>query len=275
MPALQSFSLPRSGSRITASPCPPVVLRQRRRDYEAFFRSEIRCDDGSWPNRIARCSPGLPLLEPHRHATPTTRPQADEDVGRQGPVQARAELVADSAAPMPPPPEGDGHTGHAGEEDRVGITAAPRFRGIRPSAPPPKWRPRRSVPHATTDVVTSQPRGAPRDHRKPASTTRPRARAPQQHPRCPRSFRRMMSIAEALDPSAQPRSVRSAAAVDRVHVADGLIRSRSVTRGRVIRAKTPASARRREVPPNVGPLGSARSLAGRIAATRCRPGRQG
>jgi hypothetical protein len=65
MPALQSFSLPRSGPRVTARPCPPVVPRQRRRDFEAFFRSEIRHSRGSWPNRTARCSPGLPLLEPH------------------------------------------------------------------------------------------------------------------------------------------------------------------------------------------------------------------
>jgi hypothetical protein len=31
--------------------------------------------DGSWPNRIARCSPGLPHLEPHLNATPPQRPR--------------------------------------------------------------------------------------------------------------------------------------------------------------------------------------------------------
>lgn len=86
MPALQSFSLPRSGPRVTARPCPPVVLRQRRRDYEALFRSEIRSDGGSWPNRIARCSPGLPHLKPHPNATPQPLRERRGE-GRQGPAQ--------------------------------------------------------------------------------------------------------------------------------------------------------------------------------------------
>jgi hypothetical protein len=41
--------------------------------------------DGSWPNRIARCSPGLPHLEPHLNATPPRRPRTDEKEGAKDP----------------------------------------------------------------------------------------------------------------------------------------------------------------------------------------------
>lgn len=68
MPALQSFSLPRSVPRVTAGSCPPAVRRRRRPGYEALFRSGIRDDAGPFPVHAARCSPGLPRLEPHMRA---------------------------------------------------------------------------------------------------------------------------------------------------------------------------------------------------------------
>jgi hypothetical protein len=221
MPALQSFSLPRSGPRVTARPCPPVVLRQRRRDYEALFRSEIRDSVGSWPTRAARCSPGLPHLEPH----PT-------DV-----VQARADRVACSAIGCHRRPKASTTHDARGRAFGSDITVAPRFPGILPvyAVTEVTSSPVRSP--VMTVVIPSRPRGAPRDRRKPARTTRPRARAPQQHPRCPRlPCATWLRPPRRSTPSAQPRTVRSAAAVEGVHVVDGLIRSRSVARGRVIRA---------------------------------------
>lgn len=64
MPALQSFPLPRSRGRVTATLCPPAVHRQRRCSSEALLRSGIRGDDDPWPGRAARCSPGLPSWNP-------------------------------------------------------------------------------------------------------------------------------------------------------------------------------------------------------------------
>jgi len=124
MPALQSFSLPRSGPRVAARPCPPVVLRQRRRDYEALFRSEIRHSRGSWPNRTARCSPGLPRLEPHPNATPPhARERAAmrgaEDPRGGGPIRWPCPRLQCHQCPRA------GHTVCAGEEERGGITATP------------------------------------------------------------------------------------------------------------------------------------------------------
>jgi len=58
--------------------------------------------DGSWPNRIARCSPGLPHLEPHPNATPrcvrertTPRaPRARASAGREGGRVRQADATA-------------------------------------------------------------------------------------------------------------------------------------------------------------------------------------
>ena len=47
----------------------------RRRDFEALFRSEVRHSGSSWPNSTARCSPGLPRLEPHPTAFPSGMPR--------------------------------------------------------------------------------------------------------------------------------------------------------------------------------------------------------
>lgn len=70
VPTLQSFSLPRSVPRVTASSCPPAVRRRRRPGYEALFRSGIRDATDRVPVRDARCSPGLPHLEPRTCAGP-------------------------------------------------------------------------------------------------------------------------------------------------------------------------------------------------------------
>lgn len=152
---------------------------KRRSDYEALFRSEIRSDDGSWPNRIARCSPGLPHLEPHPNATPPSCPRTGGEEGRHRSARARIDRMAESATPVPPPPEGRDHTVCTGEEDRVDITAAPRFREVRTVCAATEVGP--SPVHAasrTTAVVRGRARGAPRDRRSFVGATRPRARAP-------------------------------------------------------------------------------------------------
>ena len=125
MLALQSFSLPRSGPRVTARPCPPVVPRQRRRDYEALFRSEVRHSRGSWPNRTARCSPGLsPLGAPPerdslRHARERAAMRGAEDPRAGGPIRWPCPRLQCHQCPRA------GHTVCAGEEGRSGITATP------------------------------------------------------------------------------------------------------------------------------------------------------
>ena len=112
-------------------------------------------------------------------------------------------------------------------------------------------------------------RGAPRARRTPASTTRPRARAPQQLPRC-----RWLSHAAWVrppkrpTPSARPRAVRSAGAVEGVHVAGGLIRSRSVARGRAISARPPHQRGEERFLLHQVPRGPPGSRPRRIAATQ-------
>jgi len=169
--------------------------------------------------------------------------------------------------------EGSGHTGTArGRKGRGDITATPRC----------PWIP---TVCAATEVASSPARAARKDGRplepiprRPAGSSVARPCDPPEGAQAAASevsrfpCAAWVAIAEAIVPSARPRSVRSAVAVDGVHVADGLIRSRSVSRGRAIGAMTPASARRREVPPYVSSPRVIRSLARRIAATRCRPG---
>jgi len=235
MPTLQSFSLPRSGPRVTARPCPPVVLRQRRRDFEALFRSEIRHSRGSWPNRTARCSPGLPLLEPHTGTRAKTgrsggrfRDASATNARRLATPCARGRKKGTTSLSRPISRHQDRLRHH-----RSGVLA-----GLSPweDGRPPESDPRRPASPSNTRLRNS-----------------PKASAPR-HIRGVLDF-----LAGGVDrrsdrpPSARPRSVRSAAAVEGVHVADGLIGSRSVTRGRAIGAKAPASARRRKVPPNVTP----------------------
>jgi hypothetical protein len=58
-----------------------------------------------------------------------------------------------------------------------------------PSAPPPKRRPRRSLPPGTMVIVHGRSHGAPQNRRAIACTTRPKARVPRVHPRCPWSVR--------------------------------------------------------------------------------------
>jgi len=271
MPTLQSFSLPRSGPRVTARPCPPVVLRQHRRDYEALFRSEVRHSRGSWPNRTARCSPGLPLLEPHPNANPSGMPVKGSDEGRRGPARWRADPVAVSATPVPPMPEGWPHRVRGGGRTGRHHCHA-RCAGTGPSAHHRSGVLAGLSPGRTV-VLPSRTRGAPRVRRICAS--RPLEGERTGDIRGVLDFLAGGSTVEAIDPpSAQPRSVRSAAAVEGVHVADGLIGSRSVTRGRAIGAKTPASARRRKVPPTSS-QGAVRSLPRTSLRNGGRAGRQG
>jgi hypothetical protein len=175
MPALQSFSLPRSGPRVAARPCPPVVLRQRRRDYEALFRSEIRGSDGSWPNRTARCSPGLPRLEPHpiacpRHARERAAmrdAEARANTDRSG-GQSRDDSATTARRLRPHRVRGGGR--------KDGITAVPSDQASGPSAPPPERCPRRSLPlegRSSSRVGHAAPRESvgsrPRDPSEDAS----------------------------------------------------------------------------------------------------------
>jgi len=233
MHALQSFSLPRSGPRVTASACPPVVLRQRRRDFEALFRSEIRDGAGSWPNRTARCSPGLPHLEPH--------PRPRENGSTDGRVRARGPTAA--RRPWPSPRHGGGRSGR------------------HPCRAPTLWN---GTVCSVTEVTSSPVQTPGDDGRRPQPTPRRPARSPDTRqpdppeggPAAAASEVSRIPCAAWCGPpkrsarSARPRSVRSAAAVEGVHVADGLIRSRSVARGREIGAMTPAPAWGREVPPS-------------------------
>jgi hypothetical protein len=164
MPTLQSFSLPRSGPRVTARSCPPVVGRQRQLDSGALIRSEIRCAEHSWPSPDARCSHGLPCLEPHPIAftSASARERATKKV-RLGPAQARAGRVAESATSASPRPEGLGSARHArGRMDRAWRHHHARDSGnIGPSLLPPKRLPCRSLPPRTMVIVHGRSHGAP------------------------------------------------------------------------------------------------------------------
>lgn len=247
MPALQSFSLPRSGSRVTASPCPPVVQRQRRCDFEALFRSGIRCDKRS----VAE--PHRPMLSwasqlgaPPERASRSIR----ERTGRshQGSARTRTDPVASPHDRCHRRPKATTTPNARGRNDRVDITVAPRCQGDcdrlchRRSGVLTGLRPRRRRRHGPA------PRRPARSS-EAVGTTHPRARAPHVIPSCPWSLpAAWIRPPKRATPSAPPRSVRSAAAVEGVHVADGLIGSRSVAQGWAIGAMTPASARRRDVP---------------------------
>lgn len=198
MPALQSFSLPRSGSRVTASPCPPVVQRQRRCDFEALFRSGIRCDKGSWPNPIARCSPGLPSLEPHQDMR--ADPSANGRAGRTRDLRERRPIRwPDPHAPCHRRPKAATTPSARGRNDRADITVVPRFQRISDR-----------LQHHRSGVLAGLRRGRRRrprpTPRRPArsseavGTTHPRARAPHLHPSCPWSLAPRGSAAEAVDP---------------------------------------------------------------------------
>jgi len=119
---------------------------KRRRDFEALFRSEIRHSRGSWPNRTARCSPGLPHLEPH---TGTVRTRADPVANpRPGATAARR--------PRPHQVGGGGRTGEHHcrarrcEQDRLCHHRNDVLAGLSPGR---------------TVVLPSRSRGAPRVRR--------------------------------------------------------------------------------------------------------------
>lgn len=189
---------------------------------------------------------GFPSWSPTRTCAPTTR----ERMGRshQGPARRQADPVASSMRPAPPPPEGSDHAGAWGRNRSGRHHCRATMPGnLRPSVPPPKRCPHRSAPGTTSSSGPTTRR--PARSSDAGGTTHPRARAPHVHSELsvvPSAAR--IRSPKRPTPSAPPRSVRSAAAVEGVCVADGLIGSRSVAQGRASRAKTPASARRRDVP---------------------------
>lgn len=189
---------------------------------------------------------GFPAWSPTRTCEPI-HPRTD------GPVAPGICANADrsggqSTRSVPPPPEGSDHTERTGKE-RSGRhhCRATMPADQRPSATPPKQCPRRSAPRTTSSSLANP--AAPRE-----VIGRCRHDSPEGARTASASELSMVPCAAWIrppkrsTPSAPPRSVRSAAAVEGVRVADGLIGSRSVAQGRAIGAKTPASARRREVP---------------------------
>lgn len=103
----------------------PLSLRGLRRcDYEALFRSGIRCDKGSWPNPHRPMLSWASLLEPHLNVR-SVGPCKQGRLAHHGPRKRRADQVAGSARSMPSPPEGSDHTRCAGKERQVDITVVP------------------------------------------------------------------------------------------------------------------------------------------------------
>jgi len=181
MPALQSFSLPRSGPRVTARPCPPVVPRQRRRDYEALFRSEVRHSRGSWPIRTARCSPGLPRLEPHTGTRTKTgrsggrfRDASATNARRLATPCARGRKRGTASLPRP----------ISKHQDRLRHHVSGVLAGLSPGR---------------TVVLPSRTRSAPRVRRMPATRSARRAGA-QATSEVSWTSWPVVSTAEAIDP---------------------------------------------------------------------------
>jgi hypothetical protein len=267
--------LPRSSAaclrrpqRFPTDACPSELLPPEKR-FSRHRESLPPCRSTATPLRLRGLVPlGNPLrrgfvAEPHHpmlswasqlgappgHASRTIR----ERTGRshQGSARTQTDPVARSTRSVPPPPEGSDHTERTGKE-RSGRhhCRATMPADLRPSATPPKRCPRRSAPRATSSPLANP--AAPRE-----VIGRCRHDSPEGARTASASELSMVPCAawvrppKRATPSAPPRSVRSAAAVEGVRVADGLIGSRSVAQGRAIGAKTPASARRREVPSNV------------------------
>ena len=125
MPTLQSFSLPRSGPRVTARPCPPVVLRQT----PARLRGLVPLGSPSQPRLVAEphCSMlswASPLGAPPerdslRHARERAAMRGAEDPRAGGPIRWPCPRLQCHQCPRA------GHTVCAGEECRSGITATP------------------------------------------------------------------------------------------------------------------------------------------------------
>jgi len=164
VPALQSFSLPRSGTHVTVSRCPPAVRRTRVRfDSEALFRSGIRRDDDPWPGPIARCSPGLPYSEPPSTARLALAPKG----GGGGAPRAHARRAARETFPrslLAPAPEGVARRAR-GRFERADVTMRARSSKRGSSAPPPKRRPGRpEAPWLRSRIaIGSRSCGAPLD----------------------------------------------------------------------------------------------------------------
>jgi hypothetical protein len=189
MPALQSFSLPRSGPRVTARSLPPCrssATPTRLRGLHPLgnpsrrqFVAELHRPMLSWASPL-----GAPLeRDTLRHVRERTALRGATDPRKGGPIGWLGPQADATAARRPPPrpPCGGGRsrrhhcrTAIPVDHDRLrrhrsGVLAGPCHR-------------------ETTVVVPGRACGAPQARRKLASTTRPRARVPLQHPRCPRSL---------------------------------------------------------------------------------------
>ena len=168
MPALQSFSLPRSGPRVTARPCPPVVPRQT----PARLRGLVPLGNPSQPRLVAEphCSMlswAFPSWSPTRTRLPPPCPRTGSDEGRRGPARWRADPVAVSATPVPPMPEGWPHRVRGGGRSERHHCHT-RCAGTGPSAHHRSGVLAGLSPGRTV-VLPSRTRGAPRARRTPAS----------------------------------------------------------------------------------------------------------
>ena len=126
MPALQSFSLPRSGPRVTARPCPPVVPWQMPARLRGLvplgspsqrrFVSEPHCSMLSWASPLGAPPERDTLRMPDEKAAM----RGAKDPCVHGPIRWPSPRPQCHQCPKA------GHTVCAGEEGRDGITAAPR-----------------------------------------------------------------------------------------------------------------------------------------------------
>jgi len=212
-PTLRFIGLPRPSDaclrpppRFPTDACPPELFpseKRRSRHREAM----PPCRSSATPTRLRGLHPlGNPsrrrfVAEPHRPmlswASPLGAPLERDTLrhvrertalrGARDPPR-RTDRVASPQAdatgarrPPPRPPCGGGRSGRHHcraampvDHDRLRRHRSGVLAGL--------------CPRETTVVVPGQACGAPQARRKLASTTRPRARVPQQHPRCPRSL---------------------------------------------------------------------------------------
>lgn len=207
---------------------------------------------------------GFPTWSPTRTRLPPACPRRAAMRGAEGPrlTGRSGGRVRDASATAvrglrPHRVRGGGRKGSA--------SPPPTMPGSRPSAPPPERCPRRSFleGRSSSRVGPAAPRGsigcwpAPLARRARAAAASELSKVPP--PRgVDRACSRSLCSAAFREVGGRRRGV---------HVPSGLIGSRSVARGRAIRAKTPALARRRKVPPNVSP-GVRPDAPARIAALR-------
>jgi hypothetical protein len=287
VPTLQSLSLPRSGARVTLGRCPPAVIGRASdpTSRPCSARKSVATVDPCG-SAIARCSPGLPHLEPHPTTTHQERPpKGPKKVCRQEPCRRGDGLDAVAR------PRG-GHRRAprrvhtvmplcAGKEPCVAlppplrVATSPSHASSGPSCtPPPKRWPLRRRPEGEGSSPSVPSRGAPRDRirccRRFHPTPKGRGRV-QSHRRCPEPlrFRRLAADAARACPAAFPKVGDRGGPVLRHHGFDGRRLGVPGKGRRRVAARHMMKAR--VVPPSVSPAGSAEP-AHRIAATGPRPG---